>query len=485
LRQIKRLSQLIITSFILLLFFLPLHTFAEEQTPYYNYLALGDSVAAGFLNDGTVNKKYGYPRYLAEFIEDETGYNVNLNNISVGGFQTENILAQLEDEAVLEEVRNADIITIDIGANDVLFRLYREHDVTSPGEVDLTDPEILDFTMKVAHEEIDKVVRNIDEILRILREEREDVLIYFMGYYNALRFMDAQEDVVNMIQYMNDGIEEITLKYNGIYVPTFDAFVDHYDEYLPTTDIHPSLEGSIRIAELFADAVIPTLGEPRDPIVEALHVVNNANDIDSLKEAIEIGALQLQLGKFDELESEDQEAVLEALLHARPEEGYESIGQLQETIDGILEAYIEEDSGKEPERPEEPDQPDKPIPPTDPSTPEEVWYHGEGVPNDDMGEIGNYYLDKATFNVYEKTEDGWVYAYNMKAPEKDLSAPTKKDKNDKEGAFGTLTDTSSDGAKEASGEALPKTGTNYPTMIALGIVLFIMGVLLQRRRLTN
>lgn len=120
-----------------------------------------------------------------------------------------------------------------------------------------------------------------------------------------------------------------------------------------------------------------------------------------------------------------------------------------------------------------------------PFVPSGTWIHGEGAPSNEIGEVGNYYLDKTTFNVYEKIEDGWVYACNMKAPEKDSSDPGKEAKSDNGVSAGTLTDSSSNGAKGASGETLPKTGTNYLTMIASGIALLMIGLLLQRRRLTN
>jgi hypothetical protein len=43
-----------------------------------------------------------------------------------------------------------------------------------------------------------------------------------------------------------------------------------------------------------------------------------------------------------------------------------------------------------------------------PGTPGTVWYNGTGVPPDTLGTDGDYYLDDATGNVYQKAAGTWA-----------------------------------------------------------------------------
>src|SRR5690606_40460431 len=90
----------------------------SNEQPVLNYVALGDSLAEGILNNKTKGK--GYPDFIKELFEKGTGYEVNLNNFGVGGYTTKDVLNQLEDEEVIAAIEQADIITYDAGANDLL-----------------------------------------------------------------------------------------------------------------------------------------------------------------------------------------------------------------------------------------------------------------------------------------------------------------------------------------------------------------------------
>src|SRR5690625_6842526 len=88
-KLINRLLKYLLLS--LLVFFLvsPLYVMAEEgESVELNYVALGDSLAAGFLNK-TDPPLYaignGYPFFIKQGIEAETRYGINLTNRGIGG----------------------------------------------------------------------------------------------------------------------------------------------------------------------------------------------------------------------------------------------------------------------------------------------------------------------------------------------------------------------------------------------------------------
>src|SRR5690625_3776810 len=104
----------------------PLSVMAEsEEQKTLEYTALGDSLAAGYLNepDESGNRLgNGYPVFIQQGIEDEHDYEVNLTNAGVGGFTTEDVLDQLLNNTnnILQSIEEADLITIGAGANDLL-----------------------------------------------------------------------------------------------------------------------------------------------------------------------------------------------------------------------------------------------------------------------------------------------------------------------------------------------------------------------------
>lgn len=77
------------------------------------YLALGDSAAQGI---GASSPMRGYVGLLAKRIEEKTGKTVKIQNISKTGAKMEDYL---RDQAPIVLTSKANIVTIEIGANDV------------------------------------------------------------------------------------------------------------------------------------------------------------------------------------------------------------------------------------------------------------------------------------------------------------------------------------------------------------------------------
>ena len=83
----------------------------------WSLVALGDSVPSG----ASCNC-HPYPTLLAQRIAKAKGQPVATLNDAVDGFTTADVLAQLNgDRRVIAHVRSADVITIEIGANDLSY----------------------------------------------------------------------------------------------------------------------------------------------------------------------------------------------------------------------------------------------------------------------------------------------------------------------------------------------------------------------------
>lgn len=90
----------------------------ESSQPHtLSIVALGDSVPRGTNCDCTP-----YPPLSADGLTASTGHTVKATNDSVAGATTSSVLQQLEsDEPVISHVRGADVVEIEIGANDVAY----------------------------------------------------------------------------------------------------------------------------------------------------------------------------------------------------------------------------------------------------------------------------------------------------------------------------------------------------------------------------
>lgn len=89
-------------------------TTGNGSGPTWQYAALGDSLAAGAL------AQLGYvPRY-ATYINTDTGATVTTLNLGIPGWQSSDLLNALQnDPAIRSQVSGAQVVTWDIGGNDL------------------------------------------------------------------------------------------------------------------------------------------------------------------------------------------------------------------------------------------------------------------------------------------------------------------------------------------------------------------------------
>ncbi|WP_028782928.1 GDSL-type esterase/lipase family protein [Thalassobacillus devorans] len=208
-----------------------------------NYVALGDSLAAGWTptSDENGNDGPGYPEFLAERFE-QSNYDITLINHGKSGHTTSDVLMDLKDKNVQKNIKEADLLTLDIGANDLLGHLFNGNLAG------------LESASTIA-------VGNISKILKDIRELNANVDIYVMGYYNAIEpyesYKDLQPEILPLLQQFNDEIKKVTESADSVYVPTFKVIAKDYDTYLPYADVHLSEEGYQAVAKEFWKKMTP------------------------------------------------------------------------------------------------------------------------------------------------------------------------------------------------------------------------------------
>ena len=209
-------------------------TYKEE----FNYVALGDSVAAGRNPYGV--EDYGYTDYISDYLKKENKLKSYVN-FAVSGYTTEdvnndinynkNIKIDNKEINIKKALRESDLVTISIGANDFL------------GELKLTSIPSLLEDKNYALKRINSIFDSIDTTLELVMKYAKGTIIV-VGYYNPLPYLEKYEDQINeIVDYADQKYQELCDKHDIYYVKVSDEIAKN-KEYLPNPlDIHPSKKG--------------------------------------------------------------------------------------------------------------------------------------------------------------------------------------------------------------------------------------------------
>lgn len=229
---IKKLSKILIV--VALLTALPLGVLAHEKE--IDYVALGDSLAAGYTPDYGIDM--GYPEYLAKRFE-QSQYTVDLKNFGVGGYTSHHLLGDIiYNPTVQAAIREAELVTIDIGANDLLGALR-------------VNPALVGSALQ-------SVTINIHTILMTIDQLNPNAKVYVMGYYNPFPHWPMEQQVMflPLLDTLNSIIQSAAVSNGDTFVPTEKVIAKKHVKYLTNpTDIHLSKEGYQVLAKEFWKAI--------------------------------------------------------------------------------------------------------------------------------------------------------------------------------------------------------------------------------------
>lgn len=222
-----------------MLFSVGITAFAADEKP--NFLALGDSIAAGA---GLINAR---TQVYGAIVSNTNGY--NFKNDAISGHTTQAMIKRINEKKVVEDIKEADIISISIGGNNFLMN-------------NLADL-INDALEKNDFSKFDEIGENyytdLDTIITYIKGLNPEAQILLQTLYNPMYISDDLRMVYQeganrlnstMVKYLED--------HEGAYalVDVGSEFGD--DETLIAVDyIHPNSKGHVVIAR----AVLKTLNE--------------------------------------------------------------------------------------------------------------------------------------------------------------------------------------------------------------------------------
>ena len=211
------------------------------SSPPSTIAALGDSVPRGTNCDCSP-----YPQLSADGLTATTGDAVTAHNDAVGGATTSSVLRQLQsDTKVIDDVRAANTVEIEIGANDVAHS-------RSCG----TDAACYEQRLPAIRKNLAAIVTRVHELAdghKLLVVLLDYWSVWLGGQYAAAQgeaYVAAAEQVTDEV---NTIIKETATRDGSAYVDLRDAFKGPnyaYDEthYLSNDGDHPNAAGHKQIA---------------------------------------------------------------------------------------------------------------------------------------------------------------------------------------------------------------------------------------------
>lgn len=199
-----------------------------------DYVAFGDSIASGQTPYG-VKVGTSYTDLIADQLETENYLSSFSKEFALSGETSTQFLARLTQPKVQATVKEAELVTISTGANDLI-------QLALTGS---TEP------MQVL-EVLAKIDRNITEGIKQLKLLNPSVDIYVTGYYFPFPSMEegTQKDKLKTaFSLFNDQLKSTAARQSVSFV---DVAAKFNSSYLPNpNDIHPNVAGYQLIADQF------------------------------------------------------------------------------------------------------------------------------------------------------------------------------------------------------------------------------------------
>lgn len=213
-----------------------------------NIVAIGDSLTEGV---GDPTNEGGYIGILNRMINRDNEPLVHFYNYGKRGSRSDQLIAKLEDTDLILDIKQADIILITIGANDIM-QIFKEN---------LTKITLAPFTSEEA-----AYNSRLQTLLSELRQLNRYAHIYLLGFYNPFgQYFEHIEELDLIVDNWNNIGKKITEQYKDVtFIPINDLFLENTDILLSDDFFHPNYEGYRHMAERVLQYMVEEGDEQND-----------------------------------------------------------------------------------------------------------------------------------------------------------------------------------------------------------------------------
>ena len=211
--------------------------FSNTET---DVVAIGDSLTQG-VGDETDNG--GYVGIIDDIV-NENKQVVTFENFGKRGNRSDQMLERMEYPDIDDALKDADIILMTIGANDIM-KILRDN--------------ITDLQIEAFKDERINYEKRLRDIFDGMVDRNDQADIYLIGFYNPFKQFIPVRELDTIVDEWNKTGEDLAEEYDQIeFIPTKDLFDEADDDELLSDDsFHPNLEGyqlmAKRILEYVAD----------------------------------------------------------------------------------------------------------------------------------------------------------------------------------------------------------------------------------------
>lgn len=219
--------------------------FAKNNNGKNSLVALGDSIPFGYNLDATNNhpSKKAFPFLMGKEAD------LRVNNLGIPGLTTDGMLNLLQNnQKYRQAVKHADYITLNIGSNDLIAAL-RAASNASGGNSEYFNYLLI---QNIQNSNIFvKLNATIAEIRKL-----SDAPIVIHNIYNPFQVTDPFHYIaLNALPIINGNISNLVGVANNNYhnvvlADTYIAFGSNQANYVVSGDIHPTVAGHVKLAEI-------------------------------------------------------------------------------------------------------------------------------------------------------------------------------------------------------------------------------------------
>ena len=145
----------------------------------------------------------------------------------------------IEQEQTLSYIKSSNIIFLSIGGNEI-NRLSNDNVSFQASNIKSTE---------------DTYLKNLKEILKIIRTQNSKCLIIFIGLYNPFGNTITPEKINFLNDWNYQTQQLVSLDSSSLFIPTYDLFKYNTDNYLSIDSFHPNSLGYQAISDRIIESL--------------------------------------------------------------------------------------------------------------------------------------------------------------------------------------------------------------------------------------